>query len=75
MLFRSDYNDAVNPRQVTFDLNGITTNPGTGATVKFGFAQLVESSYLARFEVVKGNSDFVQNEPFKRNDKRMQIFS
>ena len=64
----SDYNDAVNPRQVTFDLNGITTNPGTGATVKFGFAQLVEASYLAKFEVVKGNSDFVQNEPFKRND-------
>ena len=64
----SDYNDAVNPRQVTFDLNGITTNPGTGATVKFGFAQLVESNFLARFEVVKGNSDFVQNEPFKRNN-------
>ena len=64
----SDYNDAVNPRQVTFDLNGITTNPGTGATVKFGFAQLVDASYIARFEVVKGNSTFIQNEPFKKND-------
>mgnify|MGYP003148165287 CR=1 FL=1 len=65
----SDYNDAVNPRQVTFDLNGISTNPGTGATVAFGFGQLVQDGFVARFEPVKGVSKFIQNEPFKKNDK------
>ena len=62
------YNDAVNPRQVTFDLNGISTNPGAGVTVTFGFGQITQSSNIAEFEVVKGYSDFIQNEPFKRND-------
>ena len=64
----SDYNDAVNPRQVTFDLSGVSTNPGTGATVTFGFGQLTQAQYLAQFEVVKGASAFIQNEPFRKND-------
>ena len=65
----SDYNDAVNPRQVTFDLTGVSTNPGTGATVTFGFGQLVQSDFLAEFEAVKVLSDFIPNEPFTKNDK------
>jgi len=64
----TDYNDAVNPREVTFDLNGITTNPGTGCTVAFGFGQVTRAEYVARFEVIKGNSKFITNEPFKKND-------
>ena len=64
----TDYNDAVNPREVTFDLNGISTNCGTGATVAYGFGQLTQDGFLARFDVVKGSSDFIENEPFKRND-------
>ncbi len=67
----TDYNDATNPRQVTFDLNGISTNPGTGATVSFGFGQITQSEYLARFEVVKGTSKFIPNEPFKRNQNAL----
>jgi len=64
----TDYNDAVNPREVTFNLNGISTNPGTGATVSFGFGQLTQANFLAQFEVVKGASKFIENEPFKRNN-------
>ena len=65
----TDYNDAVNPRQVTFDLNGISTNPGTGATVSFGFGQLVKNDFVARFEAIKIDSTFITNEPFKKNNK------
>ena len=64
----SDYNDATNPREVTFNLNGISTNPGTGATVAYGFGQLTNADYVAQFEVIKGASKFIENEPFKRND-------
>ena len=64
----TDYNDATNPREVTFDLNGISTNPGTGATVAFGFGVITQSNFIAQFEVIKGNSKFIQNEPFKRNN-------
>ena len=64
----TDYNDATNPREVTFDLNGISTNPGTGATVSFGFGQLTQAAFIAQFEVVKGASKFIENEPFKRNN-------
>ena len=64
----TDYNDAVNPREVTFDLNGISTNPGTGATVAYGFGQLTQEDYIAKFEVIKGSSRFIENEPFKRNN-------
>ena len=64
----SDYNDATNPRQVTFNLNGISTNTGTGATVSLGYGQIVAAGNLAEFEVTKGNSIFVDNEPFKRNN-------
>ena len=63
-----DYNDSTNPRQVTFNLNGITTNPGTGATVRLGFGQLIADGDLAQFEVETGPSEFIINEPFKRND-------
>ena len=64
----SDYNDAVNPRQVTFDLNGISTNPGTGATAIYGFGNITKTEFLATFEVTKGFSSFVPNEQFKRNN-------
>ena len=64
----ADYNDATNPRQVTFNLNGISTNTGTGATVALGYGQIVAAGNLAEFEVTKGNSVFIDNEPFKRND-------
>ena len=63
-----DYNDAVNPREVTFNLNGISTNPGTGATVAYGFGQLTNANFVAEFEVIKGASKFIENEPFKRNN-------
>ena len=49
-------------------MNGISTNCGTGATVAYGFGQLTQDAFLARFDVVKGSSDFIENEPFKRND-------
>ena len=64
----ADYNDATNPREVTFNLNGISTNPGTGATVALGYGQIVAAGNLAEFEVTKGNSNFIDNEPFKKNN-------
>ena len=64
----SDYNSAVNPRQVTFTYAGFTTNVGTGATVRPGFGQIVKSNDLARFSVVKSFSEFAENESLRRND-------
>ena len=64
----TDYNSAVNPRQVTFTYAGLTTNVGTGATVQPGFGQIVKSDDLARFTVTKSFSEFAQNEPLRRNN-------
>jgi len=64
----ADYNSAVNPRQVTFTYTGLTTNVGTGATVRPGFGQIVKSNDLARFSVTKSFSEFAQNENLRRND-------
>ena len=58
-------------------LGVFSTNPGTGATVAFGFGQLVQDGFVARFEPVKGVSRFIQNEPFKKNDAGVEeeVFS
>ena len=63
----SDYNNATNPRQVTFDYTGFTTNPGIGVTAIYGFGNITKFGNLATFEVTKGFSTFVENEKFKRN--------
>ena len=64
----SDYNTAVNPREVTFAYAGLTNNTGTGATVTPGFGQIVKAGNLAQFTVTKKFSDFAQNEPLRRNN-------
>lgn len=64
----ANYNAAVNPRQVTFEYTGLTTNVGTGATTKPGFGQIVKSADLARFTATKRFSEFSTNENLKRND-------
>ena len=63
-----DYNTATNPRQITFNYAGLTTNVGTGATVVPGFGQIVKAENLAKFTVTKQFSDFQLNEPLRRNN-------
>ena len=64
----ADYNSAVNPRQVTFTYDTLSSNTGTGATVRPGFGQIVKAGNLAQFSVSKKFSDFAVNEPLRRND-------
>ena len=64
----SDYNSAVNPRQVTFEYSSLSANPGTGATVKPGFGQIVKAGNLAQFTVTKAFSPFSINESLRRNN-------
>jgi hypothetical protein len=64
----ADYNSATNPRQVTFNYIGISSNVGTGATCIPGFGQIVKAENLAQFSVTKAFSEFKLNEPLRRNN-------